>query len=67
VAEGIITKEGEPPFNPEGIKGAGEGGTIAAIPTLVSAVEDALAPFDVTINDVPITGEELVRLVDREG
>ena len=42
------------PFNPEGIKGAGEGGTIAAIPTVVSAVEDALASFGVVLDDVPI-------------
>jgi len=47
------------PFNPEGIKGAGEGGTIAAIPTIVSAVEDALSPFGITIRDVPIRREEL--------
>jgi CO/xanthine dehydrogenase Mo-binding subunit len=47
------------PFNPEGIKGAGEGGTIAAIPTMVSAIEDALAPFGVRLNDVPLRIEQL--------
>jgi carbon-monoxide dehydrogenase large subunit len=47
------------PFNPEGIKGAGEGGTIAAIPTLVSAIEDALSPFGMTLNDVPLCVEQL--------
>lgn len=53
------------PFNPEGIKGAGEGGTIAALPTLVSAIEDALSPFGVKINDVPIHGEAIVCAVAR--
>jgi carbon-monoxide dehydrogenase large subunit len=50
------------PFNPEGIKGAGEGGTIAAIPTLVSAIEDALSPFGVQLNDVPLRIEQLAGL-----
>jgi CO/xanthine dehydrogenase Mo-binding subunit len=47
------------PFNPEGIKGAGEGGTIAAIPTLVSAIEDALSPFGVQLNNVPLGIEQI--------
>jgi carbon-monoxide dehydrogenase large subunit len=47
------------PFNPEGIKGAGEGGTIGAIPTVVSAIEDALSPFGVKLNDVPVSIEQL--------
>ena len=51
------------PFNPEGIKGAGEGGTIAAIPTIVSAIEDALSPYGVELTDVPVTAETIVRLV----
>lgn len=49
------------PFNPEGIKGAGEGGTIGSIPALASAIEDALAPFGVHINDVPIRPERIVQ------
>ncbi|MBV9280948.1 MAG: xanthine dehydrogenase family protein [Chloroflexi bacterium] len=47
------------PFNPEGIKGAGEGGTIAALPTVVSAVEDALSPFGIEIRDIPIVREQI--------
>jgi len=37
------------PLNPLGLKGAGEGGTIPAIAALLSAVENALAPFGVHI------------------
>jgi len=47
------------PFIPEGIKGAGEGGTIGAIPTIVSAVEDALRPFGILLNHVPLQRAEL--------
>ncbi len=47
------------PFNPEGIKGAGEGGTIGAIPTVVSAVEDALRPFGIILNQVPLQRAEI--------
>lgn len=61
----IVHCETPSPFNVEGIKGAGEGGTIAGIPTLVSAVEDALAPFGVTLSDVPIRPEDVVRALER--
>jgi carbon-monoxide dehydrogenase large subunit len=61
----IIHFETPSPFNPEGIKGAGEGGTIAAIPTLVSAVEDALSPFGIEINDVPMQKETIALAVAR--
>lgn len=59
----IIHFETPSPYNPEGIKGAGEGGTIGGIPTIVSAVEDALRPFGITINDVPIQPGELARKI----
>jgi carbon-monoxide dehydrogenase large subunit len=48
------------PFNPEGIKGAGEGGTIPAPAVLASAVDDALAPFGIRTNRVPMTPGYLV-------
>ncbi len=47
------------PYNPEGIKGAGEGGTIGSLATLVGAVEDALAPFGVELRDIPLRPEAL--------
>ena len=51
------------PLNPLGLKGAGEGGTIPAIAALLSAVENALAPFGVHIAEAPITPERLVALI----
>lgn len=49
-------------FTPEGIKGAGEGGTIGAIPTCVAAVEDALAPFGVHLTSLPVWPKDLVQM-----
>ncbi len=41
-------------LNPLGVKGVGEGGAIAAPPTLVNAVLDALAPLGVHNIDMPL-------------
>jgi carbon-monoxide dehydrogenase large subunit len=48
--------------NPEGIKGAGEGGLIGALPVIAAAVENALAPLDVRLTHLPIRSEDLCRL-----
>ncbi|MDX1432945.1 MAG: xanthine dehydrogenase family protein molybdopterin-binding subunit [Gammaproteobacteria bacterium] len=56
--------ESPTPLNPVGAKGAGEGGTIPAIAAIVSAVEDALAPLGVRINEAPITPERVLALID---
>jgi carbon-monoxide dehydrogenase large subunit len=47
------------PLNPLGVKGAAESGTIGAPATLVSAIEDALRPLDVEVNDLPVTPPRL--------
>jgi len=43
------------PVNDLGVKGVGEAGTIAATPTMVNAVVDALRPLGVTYIDMPLT------------
>ncbi|MEA2457919.1 MAG: aerobic carbon-monoxide dehydrogenase large subunit [Thermoleophilaceae bacterium] len=43
------------PVNSLGVKGVGEAGTIAASPTIVNAVIDALRPLGVTYMDMPCT------------
>jgi carbon-monoxide dehydrogenase large subunit len=48
--------------NPEGIKGVGENGTMGALPTIIGAVEDALAPLALTLNEMPIRWEDLARI-----
>ncbi|HWE61090.1 MAG TPA: xanthine dehydrogenase family protein molybdopterin-binding subunit [Chloroflexota bacterium] len=47
------------PNNPEGIKGAGEGGVIGALATIAGAVEDALAPLALSLNSLPLREPEL--------
>ena len=44
--------------NPLGIKGAGEAGAVAAPPTVINAILDALSPLDVTHIDMPATLNE---------
>ncbi|HLH91541.1 MAG TPA: xanthine dehydrogenase family protein molybdopterin-binding subunit [Xanthobacteraceae bacterium] len=59
----IIHSETPSPLNPLGLKGAGEAGTIPAIATLLSAVENALEPFGVHITEAPITPQRIVALL----
>ena len=49
--------------NPLGIKGVGEGGTIAATPTVMNAILDALGPFGVTDVPMPATPERIWRAI----
>jgi carbon-monoxide dehydrogenase large subunit len=51
--------------NPLGIKGAGEAGAIGAPPAIMNAVVDALSQFGVRHVDMPVTSEQLWRLVSR--
>jgi carbon-monoxide dehydrogenase large subunit len=59
----LLHTETPSPLNPIGVKGAGEGGTIAVIAAIVSAIEHALTPFGVRLTDMPIGPEKIVRLV----
>jgi len=43
--------------NPLGAKGVGEAGTVGALPALLNAVNDALAPLGVRHLDMPVTSE----------
>ncbi|MDS0294609.1 xanthine dehydrogenase family protein molybdopterin-binding subunit [Halogeometricum luteum] len=48
------------PRNPIGVKGIGEAGTIAAPPTVVNAVVDALSPLGIRHVDMPLTEENVL-------
>ena len=52
------------PFTEYGVKGGGEGGRMIAPAAIASAVEDALAPFGVRVDEVPLTPERIVNLVE---
>ena len=51
--------------NPEGFKGAGEGGTIPVPAAISSAVEDALRKLkpDAVVNHIPITSDRIVEIL----
>ncbi|WP_026962862.1 xanthine dehydrogenase family protein molybdopterin-binding subunit [Alicyclobacillus herbarius] len=55
------------PHNPLGVKGIGETGTIAATPTVVNAVLDALTPFGVREIPMPLTSERVWRAIQEGG
>ncbi|MGW1992823.1 xanthine dehydrogenase family protein molybdopterin-binding subunit [Embleya sp. NPDC001921] len=51
-------------FSSTGAKGAGEGGTIGAPAAVLNAVNDALAPTGVELDDTPITPESVQRALE---
>jgi len=55
--------ESPSPLNPLGVKGAAESGTIGAPSVIVAAVEDALAPLDLRITELPILPARLRSLI----
>jgi carbon-monoxide dehydrogenase large subunit len=55
------------PTNPLGAKGVGEGGTVAATPTVMNAILDALSPLGVTDVPMPATPERVWRATREHG
>ena len=51
--------------NPLGVKGVGEGGTVAATPAVMNAILDALAPLGVSDVAMPATAERIWRAIRR--
>ncbi len=49
--------------NPLGVKGAGEAGTVGALPGIMNAAVDALAPLGITHVEMPLTPEKLWRAI----
>jgi len=49
--------------NPLGVKGAGEAGNVGALPAVMNAVIDALAPLGVRHVDMPCTPERIWRAI----
>jgi len=49
--------------NPLGVKGCGEAGVTGALPAVINAIIDALAPLGVTDIDMPATPERLWRAI----
>ena len=53
-----------PSPGPGGYKGVGEGGAIGAPPAVVNAIADALTPFGVEIERLPLTPAAIVELIE---
>ena len=51
--------------NPLGVKGAGEAGTVGALPAVISAVGDALGPLGISDIGMPATPERLWQAIRR--
>ena len=60
----VVHRSHPTPLNPPGIKGAGEGSTASAPGAIANAIVDALRPVPVEINEVPITPQRLLELID---
>jgi CO/xanthine dehydrogenase Mo-binding subunit len=64
---GVVTirfrDDGPSPHNPLGAKGAGEGGIIAAPAAIANAVHDALRPFGVTVETLPLSPDRVRALL----
>jgi carbon-monoxide dehydrogenase large subunit len=52
-------------YNPLGAKGAGEAGTVGAMPVVMNAIMDALAPLGVTDVLMPATSENVWRAIQQ--
>jgi carbon-monoxide dehydrogenase large subunit len=59
----IVHQETPSPLNPLGVKGAGEGGTLAPPAVLAAAVEDALGPLGVRITRTPVSPAAILAAV----
>jgi aerobic carbon-monoxide dehydrogenase large subunit len=57
--------ESPSPYTPKSIKGMGEGGAIAPPAAIANAVADALAPFGVRVNEIPLTPERVLNFIER--
>jgi carbon-monoxide dehydrogenase large subunit len=57
--------ESPSPYTPRGIKGMGEGGAIAPPAAIANAVADALSPFSVRVNEIPLTPERVLNCIAR--
>jgi CO/xanthine dehydrogenase Mo-binding subunit len=51
------------PLNPLGVKGVGEAGAIPVPALIAEALEDALAPFDVRVREMPLTRDRIRALI----
>ncbi|HEY3209978.1 MAG TPA: xanthine dehydrogenase family protein molybdopterin-binding subunit [Actinomycetota bacterium] len=59
----IVHMETPSTLNPLGIKGVGEGGAISPPAAVIGAIEDALAPFEVSVSRCPMPPNQVAGLL----
>jgi carbon-monoxide dehydrogenase large subunit/6-hydroxypseudooxynicotine dehydrogenase subunit gamma len=65
--EVLLCEDAPSPLNPLGVKGAGEGGTVAVGAVLANAVADALAPLEGVALELPLSPERVRGWARRAG
>ena len=60
----LFHHESASPLNELGVKGVGESGCIPTPAAIISAIEDALSPLDIKINQAPVTPIILWELIN---
>jgi carbon-monoxide dehydrogenase large subunit len=55
------------PYTEFGIKGLGEGGAVGPPAAIVCAVNDALRPLGVELNDLPLTPDRILAAIKSGG
>jgi carbon-monoxide dehydrogenase large subunit len=61
----IFHLETPSPYTEFGIKGMGEGGAIAPPAVIFNAVNNALTPYGVELNETPLTPDKLLEAMER--
>jgi carbon-monoxide dehydrogenase large subunit len=59
----VGSNPGPTKLNPLGVKGAGEAGTVGALPAMMNAIMDALGLLGVKEFDMPATGDRVWRVI----
>ncbi|MFB4165495.1 xanthine dehydrogenase family protein molybdopterin-binding subunit [Alteribacillus sp. JSM 102045] len=62
----IEHQETPSPLTPLGAKGLGEGNTMSAPSVIANAVTDALTPFDIMIDDLPLSPDRIWRKIQEK-
>ncbi len=60
----LLLQDSPSPHNPLGLKGAGEAGTVGVAAAIGNAVADALSPFGVSVNTLPLSPNTIFKMID---
>jgi carbon-monoxide dehydrogenase large subunit len=61
----ILFFESPSPFNPLGVKGVGESGTVPVVPTIFSAIDSALADWKIHLSNSPVSPVDIIQKIKK--